>query len=379
MSLYYVQTNIICIILLFVVGILIQNKRGTLPAIRVTFTKIVIVTVALCISDIFAWICNGQPFAGANFLIQLFNMIYDATITLACYMWLNYVKLKTKGLEEYSQDKRLISAIPMVIMMIIIIINPITGFLFKIDSNNYYFRSNGIILHWIISWGYLVWATVIVIKAIRDSESRVQKKQFMPLLWFIIPPAVAAVCQMIFYGMTAMQCGITVSIVIISFSSLMDDVSKDSLTNLNNRNAFEIYTDERITRQDSDLTLIMCDVDKFKAINDTMGHIVGDLVLKRMANILKEACDTNPANLFLCRYGGDEFLICGTNVNDKEISELRKSINNSLIILNKEYSDKITLGLSMGIAKAHCENYKDIEQLIRDADISMYQEKKNKE
>ena len=377
MSLYYLQTNIICLVLLLVVGLMMQNERGGLPAIRVTFSRILIVAAALCISDIFAWLCNGMSFAGCSFVLQLSNMIYDAAITVACYMWLNYVKLRTRGLEEYSREKRRISAIPMMLMMLIVLINPITGFLFTIDGNNVYARGDGIIIHWIISWGYLVWATVIVVKAIRNAESKVQKKQYIPLLWFIIPPAVAALCQMFFYGMTSMQCGITVSLVIISFGAMMEEVSRDSLTTLNNRNAFENYTVEHLTRHDCDLTLIMCDVDKFKTINDTMGHVVGDLVLKRMADILKEACSGSRANLFLCRYGGDEFVICGTDVSDADISALKESIRKSLLEVNAEYADKINLGLSIGTARAHCENYRDIEQLIRAADNAMYSEKRS--
>ena len=378
MTLYYTQTNIICIVLLLVVAFVMHNERGTLPARRLAFNRLIYVTIAMCVSDVFAWAMVGKTFEGAKFVLQVSNMIYDAAIALAGYFWLNYVKLRCYGLEKYSRENMRHSAIPIIVMMLIIATNPLTGFLFTIDDSNVYSRGPGIAVHWLISWGYLVWATAIVIKKIRNSESRIEKKQIIPLVWFIVPPAIAAAIQMFFYGVTATQCGITLSIVIIAFASMSEKVSKDSLTNLNNRNAFEAYVDEH-TRQRTDLTMLMCDVDKFKTINDTLGHVVGDLVLKKMADVLKSVCAESTDSLFLCRYGGDEFLICGHDLSDSSIEKLKKRIEDKVEVLSREYADtNIKLGMSVGSSRGVCGNYKEAENLIVKADEALYEHKRTK-
>ncbi|WP_029625039.1 GGDEF domain-containing protein [Sphingomonas sp. PAMC 26605] len=88
------------------------------------------------------------------------------------------------------------------------------------------------------------------------------------------------------------------------------DARRDPLTGLPNRRAFEEAFAEQSARG-TRLCLAVCDVDRFKRVNDQFGHSVGDRVLKAIAEALSAACDGH----FVARYGGEEFVILFSNVD----------------------------------------------------------------
>lgn len=374
--LYYFQTNILCMVILLVVLLAIRNRKGSFTARRLIFLKLIGFAALICASDLAAWIVQGQVFRGARIINYVCNIIYDGSITWCGYLWLRYIDLHIKGLEYDYKHRNRIMAIPLAVMLLLLLTDPLTGLLFSIDAQNVYSRADGIILHWIISWGYLLYATIEVIVKMQKIGSRAERAQLVPMLVFIVPPVIAAVLQMFFFGITILQCGMTVAILIIAVNMIMDEVSKDSLTGLNNRRALENYVIDQLHRADSMLTVLMCDIDKFKSINDTYGHSVGDLALKRMATLMKRVCSTR--SLFLCRYGGDEFIICGFNLKEPDVDVLKKEIANELKKMDEEYPGDIHFGISIGHATGHCTNYDGVEKLLFLADAMMYKVKRAK-
>lgn len=378
MTSYYIQTNLICMILLVGLGTLLHKKKGTLPARQLAFSRLILFTSFLCISDVFAWSCNGKSFVGVRVILELSNMIYYAAITWTCYAWLNYVNVCIQNLEYDHRKRMVLSAIPVITMTIIIFLNPLTHFLFSFDSNNVYARGNGVLFHWLISWGYLLYATGQVVHRIRNAKSKLERKSYYPLLWFIVLPVTAAVAQMFFYGMTAMQCGITLSTVMISFGNQQEQISSDTLTGLNNRKALENYLSNKLMKQGQQFFVIFCDIDHFKAINDTLGHAKGDIALKRVAGVLRRACGRASEPLFLCRYGGDEFVICGVDISGETLLSFTEDLHEELSIMNMQHPDEQPLDISMGRAEGFCTSEDDVEKLIHLADTSMYENKNGK-
>lgn len=378
MTSYYIQTNLICMILLLGLGTLLHKRKGALPARQLAFSRLILFTFLLTVSDIFAWTCNGKSFPGAHALLEISNMVYYAAITWTCYSWLNYVNVTIQNL-EYDHRKRMIfSAIPVITMTIVIFLNPLTHYLFSFDSDNVYHRGGGVFLHWVVSWGYLLFATGQVLHRIRKAKTKLERKTYYPLLWFVIMPVVAAVAQMFFYGMTAMQCGITLSTVMISFGNQQEQISSDTLTGLNNRKALENYLSNKLMKQGQQFVVLFCDIDHFKAINDTLGHAKGDIALKRVAGVLRRACGRAPEPLFLCRYGGDEFVICGVDISQSTVDFFAENMSEELSVLNQQHPDEQPLDISLGFAEGFCGSEDDVEKLIHQADTSMYAVKNSK-
>ena len=160
---------------------------------------------------------------------------------------------------------------------------------------------------------------------------------------------------------------------------LQEQASRDSLTEIWNRKRMFRILDKEINRANRDnlpVAIIMIDIDKFKSINDSHGHQVGDLVLKEVTHVLKKSVRNYDE---ICRYGGDELLIILPNCNvakTESIAErLRQNMNKHRID-----SDTVSLNVTLSFGGASTESYSsDItsEALIMAADKALL-EAKNK-
>ena len=157
--------------------------------------------------------------------------------------------------------------------------------------------------------------------------------------------------------------------------------NKDSLTDLFSRDYFVNRLNNEISRRnkskdlDGKLAIIFLDIDDFKEINDTLGHIVGDIILKEFAKRLKASIREND---IAARFGGDEFIIM--LLLAKENYEILHIANRILEEISKPFvMDNIELHItaSLGIAK-YPDDGSDSTALIRNVDIAMYRSKENK-
>jgi len=148
----------------------------------------------------------------------------------------------------------------------------------------------------------------------------------------------------------------------------------DVLTSVTNRRHFFELAEvefERFKRYGHPLAILIMDVDHFKKINDTQGHLAGDFALKSVAAI----CQTQlrPTDIF-ARYGGEEFICLLSEVTEEQALEtaerLRKSIENTLL----NFADKqIPITASIGLAFA--QTNQTLESVIDYADRALYQSK----
>ena len=373
---YYLQTNLFCLILLIGAEILIYKKNSLTPVRRTALSRLIRYTMLVCVSDAFAWIFMGKETSAARLIGWISNILYYISLSVVCYMWLIYVDASIQSVSYQYKRNKWLTAIPLLAIILLALSTPFTHILFSMDEHNVYARGTGIIFHWIVSWGYLLFASAVVVVRIHKSKTRSEKHQMYPMLVFAVMPAVAAIFQMLFYGVTATQCGITISIMLIIYEDLQVQISKDALTGLNNRAAFDAFVDEQLQRQNRTFSVMMCDVDKFKSINDGYGHVMGDYVLKSIANALKAACGKMDIPIFLCRYGGDEFLFCVVDIKKEKFEALQPFIHEELKRSNKENPISISLGISVGLASRVCNSESDVEKLIKTADETMYANKR---
>jgi diguanylate cyclase (GGDEF)-like protein len=160
------------------------------------------------------------------------------------------------------------------------------------------------------------------------------------------------------------------------FQKTQDLAIHDDLTALYTRGYFiDRLKDEvrRCQRLDQHLSLMMIDIDFFKQYNDKFGHIVGDLVLKKMGILLKDAL--NEFNPLLCRFGGEEFLVMLSGIDKKKsliiAEELRQRIQSEKIMLRRQDTH---VTVSIGIASLPLDT-KDEDELVQKADKAMYSAK----
>ena len=147
---------------------------------------------------------------------------------------------------------------------------------------------------------------------------------------------------------------------------------KDYLTQIPNRYSFDNYLHSKFPKgKNINLTIILVDLDSFKAINDTLGHFIGDQILKQAAKRLKKAINSED---FVARLGGDEFaVISHAHTIPESTIDLAEKIINALREPFKVKGNEILCTVSIGIADTTCTN--SAEKLLQNADMALYRVK----
>jgi diguanylate cyclase (GGDEF)-like protein len=155
----------------------------------------------------------------------------------------------------------------------------------------------------------------------------------------------------------------------------------DELTGLANRRSFSerIETEfGRACRKGAPLSLLLCDIDHFKSYNDTFGHGAGDECLKRVAGRIRGSLK-RPSD-FCARYGGEEFIIILPETGlfgARQVAErIRKNIED-LAIKHEDALHARIVTVSVGIASTERASFRSHGELIKYADIALYEAKKN--
>lgn len=371
-NLYYIQTNLICFIILFIIvfGYLKKEREKTSSII---FKKLCIATMFFCILDLLFGISFGLFFNHSKFYIELFYSLNLEIEIIICYLWLKYVFTKLDVFKNL-----LIYIIPLIIISFVILTNHLTHFLFSIDENNLYIYSFGMIIYFIVTCFYLIIPIIKIVYCIIKNRNLIVDKRLISLSLFVIPLIITNILKYLIPGITINQVGVTIVILLVFLNDKRNQMIMDELTNLYNRRELNRYLNNLIvSKKNKDIVyLMMIDINNFKKINDNYGHIMGDKALVDVANSLKISCNKIGKDLFIARYGGDEFIILGVNLSEKKINSLEKSIKSELNKLNKEATNPFVLDASIGFVSEYKENIKSITAFISEADEKMYQQKK---
>ncbi len=164
----------------------------------------------------------------------------------------------------------------------------------------------------------------------------------------------------------------------------------DALTSLYNRRAFDLHIESMVQAmlgREIFLSLMMIDIDHFKAFNDTYGHDVGDEVLRLVASIIKK--NANREGDFAARYGGEELVVVSEGMDIEQAmvvaEKIRKDIESYRFIIKKDPPEEKNITVSIGVTefdccKAEAATKADIsfliQRFIQSADMALYKAKK---
>ena len=154
-------------------------------------------------------------------------------------------------------------------------------------------------------------------------------------------------------------------------------ISADPLTQLNNRTQLQRYLSGAVRNLEDEqkLYIIMLDIDRFKTINDTYGHVEGDRALMVVAAELKAAARFEKSRLFISRYGGDEFVLVTRTSREEDVQNLIRRIN--LDLEDKVLKDGLRYPLHISAGYSCFQGEGDTPTAcLRRADEAMYIEKK---
>jgi len=160
-------------------------------------------------------------------------------------------------------------------------------------------------------------------------------------------------------------------------NNLYHQLITDVLTGLYNRR----YAEDKLVRlwnnsyrSSIPFSIISIDLDDFKIINDTFGHDVGDIVLKHVANVIKNAVRITDV---VCRFGGEEFVIICSDTKPHKLPSLCEKIR--VIVQNSQPMLKLEQPITISIGAAMCDKYTDSSWIdtYKRSDIALYKAKNN--
>jgi diguanylate cyclase (GGDEF)-like protein/PAS domain S-box-containing protein len=160
------------------------------------------------------------------------------------------------------------------------------------------------------------------------------------------------------------------------FQEVKNLATYDSLTGVFNRGYFISVTEpifKEALIKNNPLAMLLLDVDYFKKVNDTYGHPVGDIVLQEIARCIVENASESG---IVGRYGGDEFVLFLLEKDYESALKISKAIREGVKLLDINVKgQKVNVSVSVGISSLDFNNDNNIDDLVRRADISMYNAK----
>lgn len=149
---------------------------------------------------------------------------------------------------------------------------------------------------------------------------------------------------------------------------LQRQASIDPLTGLYNRRRTTEYLDKLLKAPEYQISLCICDIDFFKRVNDTYGHDIGDVVLKRVAETFRKEL---PPDTFVSRWGGEEFLLIFPKLNGDEANIALEAFRRKIkAIVFDGGSATFSVSLTFGLVEYDFSS--DMDTLIKQADEKLY-------
>ena len=330
------------------------------------YNLMLIVTFIATINETLSFIIDAQPGFIFHILQYLTNTIASASSGIIGYCWCLFVEYHIHRNFERIKKKSRILAIPLMAATILIIINLFgTGIIFDISKENIYTRGPMNFILYIFVFIYYIESIYTVHKAKNDSIL----VEFFPIYYFIIPCMIGTMIQGFFFGISTIWLCVAIAFILVYIESQISVSFIDDLSGLYNRKYMNHYLNKLQSNKTKHVYGFLMDINEFKAINDTYGHLKGDHALIEFGRILQHSIDKDSVAI---RMGGDEFVIFAKLQSDTEAVKLKKRIENNVRQFNIHSKEPFHLSFSIGIAKY---NGKNIDTFLSAMDDSMYEAK----
>jgi diguanylate cyclase (GGDEF)-like protein/putative nucleotidyltransferase with HDIG domain len=157
----------------------------------------------------------------------------------------------------------------------------------------------------------------------------------------------------------------------LKYQQAESSATTDYLTGLPNARSLFVHLAQEVARcrrMKSSLAVLVCDIDGFKQINDSFGHLEGDKLLREFTSRLKDVCRGYD---YVARMGGDEFVITAPGLTPDAAKEKSERLNQAAIESGRHVCGRDLISLSVGMAFCPEDGY-DVERLLAEADRRMY-------
>ena len=365
-----VESLAICAVLLTV--LFAYQVKYWKPVLINSHSLIYIITFFMCLLNIGNYLADGMPeFRILNLFV---NVLYlSLTIVLSLCMMEYCSHLFPKPFWK-NNVQHFLCLLPGLIEIVLVFLSLGTGWVFTVSADGYYVRGKLFFLQF-IAYAYLLFTSVMGIYWYCHSETTREKNLYGAIALFAVSPLLIGGIQMIMpaNSLSTLEFSILISLLLHYCATQDNRVTRDSLTELPNRIAVDSVlmemTNDHRRNGNTDLYVLMGDLDHFKTINDTYGHLKGDLALQITGRVLQRA--SMKIKGIAARFGGDEFLMVMETSERKQVDEIIQMIEDDLAESSKD--ETFTLRMSIGVTVY--DGKKSVTELLEEADQELYRVK----
>lgn len=375
----YVLANIACVVLMGTV--LFNVERSVDKQIStVILARMMRLLVIYFLVDSVWMLCESAVFVVNRTTFYILSIIPYLCLVTSSWLWYMYCEIVQGNTIILSHKGTFISILPFYAAVIILIIGLFTDYLIIIDETGYqeYGPLYAVLL--CVPFGYLGYSSIKAFTRAYNQNRYYDHSLYIAMGLFPIMPIICGLLQSFFLRVPILCYGATGAILFLYITATENRITTDALTQINNRQELQRYLSlkMRSPAKDMDLYLMMLDVDYFKNINDKFGHIEGDKALVTVAEAMKTSFLDFKNRPFLCRFGGDEFIVVLEAENELMVQEKADMIRNNVTELNEKSGAAFSLSICVGYAKYDYNNPTTIPQFIAMADEKLYEMKKQR-
>lgn len=377
----YSEITIICASVLMVVWLNDTRKsRGPVLIGQRLFRMLLWINLGAMFLDLIQVLFNGTSYR-FSYLVETVSILgYYLLYSMIAYVFTLYADYELYPDNKRFRKKAVIYSIPAAIMVVMCILSLWTGWYFKIDATNTYSRGALFYIPTVVSFGYILYILRMLTMYRRNNllETNAQRDLYTRLFVFPMAPCLCAVLQIMLPGSVWIFPGTTIAILINYISIQNGYMARDHLTGLYNRSQLESFMNYQLKnlKKGNYFFLILLDLDKFKQINDTFGHVVGDDALIQAGKLLRGSCKRRSD--YVARLGGDEFVIIGQCEDTETVDMIIQRMHDVADDFNKYSKKPYKLFFSAGYVIYDGSSYATLDILLSEADRKMYEVKKAK-
>ncbi|GHU99181.1 hypothetical protein FACS189483_08140 [Spirochaetia bacterium] len=343
------------------------DKYDTDPRQRLLFIGILVFSFIAMGCD-FLYLCAaGKPGTGnRNLLYASLTIYYIFQIPSFYLIFLFFDYLVFKDLRRIKLAAW-ISAGIIAAHLILLGLNLVFGFYFYLSPDNRLVHGSHYLIRYIISYFPILF---LVYDLIAGSKNLRKNQVFVPI-FFIILTNTGSTLDIILQSGTLIWPCFSAALLYVYFFIVRTDSKIDTLTGIGNRYSLNEYIDS-LSRQNTRqaYSIVMIDVDHFKRINDTLGHLEGDNALRDLAAIIKGCVRRTD---FAARYGGDEFVLA--TKAEFDIEKLMERIQGAIDNQNEKNIRPYKIEISYGLDVFTTNSGQSIQDFLAHIDYLMYKDK----
>lgn len=375
----YLINNIACLVIL---SVLFHRNNSSLnhgTGARL-FQSLIVAVMFYVLLDLLAGLQENDAIILSHTMAGLLNILFFDASYLVSYLAFLYGEYQIESGILSNAKKTALVSIPLILLLFITPLTLRYHFFFYIDEGGNYVKGPLYAVLLLGAYGYIMAMGIRALYKGTKKKNYVLHDRITSLSTFVIFPLLAGFLQAMFTGISIICLGGTIALIQESLSSLDAMITTDSLTHINNRTTLVQYLDRMIAESHNGdshcrkIFLLWMDMDNFKQLNDTLGHLEGDRALIQFANVLKLTADGY--NSLIARYGGDEFCallkVSDETEKDRFIEELNRNMKKPDIV-----DPKYHLSTSIGCVE-YDTSIQNIPDFLRIADHELYRIKKEK-